>query len=115
LAFSILVLTLAMTVIGGRLSLAGAVLGALLLTHVPEWFRVLDRWYLLAYGAAMLAMIVFAPNGLAALIDGLAAPLSRRAGRLALPALPPVPAEAEVPPPPPSPAPAEGVALSLDG
>lgn len=69
LAFSILVLTLAMTVIGGRVSLAGALIGALLLTHIPEWFRFLDRYYLLAYGAAMLAVVVFAPNGLSALVD----------------------------------------------
>lgn len=72
LAFSILVLTLAMTVIGGRLSLAGALVAGLLLTLIPEWFRFLDRYYLLAYGAAMLAVVVFAPNGLAALADRIA-------------------------------------------
>ena len=71
LAFSVLVLTLAMTVIGGRLSLAGAVIGGLLLTLIPEWFRFLDQYYLLATGTVMLAMVVFAPNGLSALADRL--------------------------------------------
>jgi branched-chain amino acid transport system permease protein len=63
-----MVLCLTMTVIGGRTRIAGAILGALLLTHLPEWFRGLDRYYLIATGAILLAAILFAPNGLAALL-----------------------------------------------
>ncbi|MGF1627472.1 MAG: ATP-binding cassette domain-containing protein [Alphaproteobacteria bacterium] len=106
LAFSILVLTLAMTVIGGRLSLAGAILGALLLTQIPEWFRFLDRYYLLAYGAAMLAMVVFAPNGLAALVDRA---VPKRASGRGEDRSPPAPAS----PPRPFPAPRDGEPLPL--
>jgi branched-chain amino acid transport system permease protein len=68
LAFDTMVLCLTMTVIGGRTRIAGAILGALLLTHLPEWFRGLDRYYLIATGAILLAAILFAPNGLAALL-----------------------------------------------
>lgn len=68
LSFHILVLILAMTVIGGRESPVGAVLGALLLVHLPEWFRDFADYYLVVYGAALLAAIVFLPRGLAGLL-----------------------------------------------
>ncbi len=67
LQFHILVLILAMTVIGGRASPLGAVLGALLLVHLPEWFRGFADYYLVVYGAALLAAIIFLPRGLAGL------------------------------------------------
>ncbi|MBE9552650.1 MAG: branched-chain amino acid ABC transporter ATP-binding protein/permease, partial [Proteobacteria bacterium] len=64
LEFPVMVSLLAIVVIGGRISIAGAILGAVLLVHLPEWFRPLEKYYLLAYGAALLAMIVAAPWGL---------------------------------------------------
>ena len=67
LQFHVLVLILAMTVIGGRASPLGAVLGALLLVHLPEWFRGFADYYLVVYGAALLAAIIFLPRGLAGL------------------------------------------------
>lgn len=67
LQFHVLVLILAMTVIGGRASPVGAVLGALLLVHLPEWFRDFADYYLVVYGAALLAAIIFLPRGLAGL------------------------------------------------
>ncbi|WP_193179465.1 branched-chain amino acid ABC transporter ATP-binding protein/permease [Nisaea sediminum] len=68
LSFHILVLLLAMTVIGGRESPLGAILGALLLVHLPEWFRDFADYYLVAYGAALLGAILFLPHGLAGLL-----------------------------------------------
>lgn len=64
LEFPLMVTCLAMTVIGGATRLAGAVAGAVLLVYLPEWFRPLDKYYLIAYGAGLLAMIVAAPDGL---------------------------------------------------
>lgn len=64
LEFPVMVMLLAIAVIGGRTSVAGAILGAVLLVHLPEWFRPLERYYLMAYGVALLAMIVAAPWGL---------------------------------------------------
>lgn len=68
LAFDTMVLCLTMTVVGGRTRIAGAIVGALLLTHLPEWFRGLEQYYLIATGAILLAAILFAPNGLIALL-----------------------------------------------
>lgn len=91
LEFPVMVACLTMAVVGGRTRVAGAVLGAVLLIHLPEWLRFLEREYLLAYGAVLLATIVLAP-------DGLVGRLSWLRGRLwpePAPALPP----ASAPPP----------------
>jgi branched-chain amino acid transport system permease protein len=63
LDFPIMVSCLTMAVVGGSRRIAGAILGAVLLIHLPEWLRVLDGFYLLAYGLALLAFIVLAPSG----------------------------------------------------
>ena len=74
LEFPIMVSILTIAVVGGRGRVAGAILGALLLIHLPEWFRFLERSYLLIYGVALLAAIVLAPHGLTGLIDRLFPP-----------------------------------------
>jgi branched-chain amino acid transport system permease protein len=97
LEFPVMVSLLAIAVIGGRTSIAGAILGAVLLVHLPEWFRPLEKYYLMAYGVALLAMVVAAPWGL---IGGL-----RMARGRWMPELdPPLPAAL---PPPAAPAPSE--------
>ncbi len=91
LEFPVMVMLLAIAVIGGRTSIAGAILGAVLLIHLPEWFRPLERYYLMAYGAVLLAMIVAAPWGLMGSL--------RRARHRWLPEPePPPPVAAAVPP-----------------
>ncbi|MDA9975397.1 ATP-binding cassette domain-containing protein [Alphaproteobacteria bacterium] len=67
LEFQVMVTILAMTVIGGRGHPAGAILGAVLLAHLPEWFRFLEAYYLIAYGATLLIAVIFMPEGLAGL------------------------------------------------
>jgi len=74
LGFGVMVTCLTMTVVGGRTRIAGALIGALLLTHMPEWLRGLEAYYLVAMGALLLAMVLFAPNGLASFLP---APKSR--------------------------------------
>ena len=69
LEFTIMVACLSMAVIGGRAYVSGAILGAVLLVHLPEWFRFLDSYYMVAYGLGMLAMVILAPYGI---IGGLA-------------------------------------------
>ncbi|MGQ0664652.1 MAG: branched-chain amino acid ABC transporter ATP-binding protein/permease [Pseudomonadota bacterium] len=64
LEFPVMVACLSMAVVGGRTRIAGAILGAFLLVHLPEWFRFLEKYYLIAYGAVLLAMIVAAPEGI---------------------------------------------------
>ena len=62
--FSVMVGCLAMVVIGGRGSVAGAVLGALLIGHLPEWLRPLGSSYRIAYGLGLFACLLVAPAGL---------------------------------------------------
>jgi branched-chain amino acid transport system permease protein len=69
LEFHVMVAVLAMAVVGGRTRVAGAILGAFLLVHLPEWFRVFEKSYLIVYGAILLATIVLAPEGLAGALE----------------------------------------------
>ena len=62
--FSVMVGCLAMVVIGGRGSVAGAVLGALLIGHLPEWLRSLGSSYRVAYGLGLFACLLVVPAGL---------------------------------------------------
>ncbi|MFI5341914.1 MAG: ATP-binding cassette domain-containing protein [Candidatus Methylomirabilales bacterium] len=55
---------LAMVLVGGSDSALGAILGATLLTFLPEWLRDLKRIYLVVYGCAIILVIVFMPEGL---------------------------------------------------
>jgi branched-chain amino acid transport system permease protein len=71
LEFPVMVACLSMVVIGGRFSVAGAILGAVLVVHLPEYLRITGAWYLAIYGAAMLATVVFTPEGIAGLVDRL--------------------------------------------
>jgi branched-chain amino acid transport system permease protein len=59
-----MVACLTMCVVGGRTHLAGAILGAVLLVHLPEWLRFLERGYLIGYGLLLLGAIMLAPWGL---------------------------------------------------
>ena len=59
---------LAMVVIGGIGSTFGVVAGAVLLTVMPELFRFINDYKLLVYGALLLAVMRFSPEGLAGLV-----------------------------------------------
>ncbi len=58
------VLILCMVVLGGMGSIPGIVLGALLLITLPEVFRDFQDFRMLAFGVALVAMMVFRPQGL---------------------------------------------------
>lgn len=62
---------LAMVVIGGIGSTWGVVLGALLLTALPELFRFINEYKLLIYGGLLLAVMRFSPGGLASIVHAL--------------------------------------------
>ncbi|OJU43641.1 MAG: hypothetical protein BGN99_08990 [Alphaproteobacteria bacterium 65-37] len=67
--FSIMVLCLTSVVLGGARHPLGAVLGAAIAVCLPELLRDLQGAWLLAYAGATLLMVLWAPEGLAALID----------------------------------------------
>ena len=58
------VLILCMVVLGGMGSIPGIILGALLLIALPEIFRDFQDYRMLAFGAALVLMMVFRPQGL---------------------------------------------------
>ncbi len=61
-AESIVMLTMAL--LGGVQSAFGALLGTVLLVTLPEWLRFLRQVYLAVYGASVILIMVFLPDGL---------------------------------------------------
>ena len=55
---------LAIVVLGGMGSQIGIVLAALLLVGLPEWFRELQQFRMLAFGGAMVLIMLWKPAGL---------------------------------------------------
>ncbi|WP_206078289.1 ABC transporter permease [Poseidonocella sp. HB161398] len=62
LLFSVLILTMA--ILGGLGNVSGAILGAILVAALPEMFRTLAEYRMLFYGAALIILIRFRPQGL---------------------------------------------------
>lgn len=54
----------AIVVVGGMGSIPGAVLGAIFLIGVPELFREFSEYRFLFYGAALIVMMLYRPEGL---------------------------------------------------
>ncbi len=76
--FDVTAQVLSMVVVGGLGSVAGPMIGAAILTFLPEVLRVSAAYYQLIYGAGMIALVVFLPLGLVGV-------LGRRAPRVAGP------------------------------
>jgi branched-chain amino acid transport system permease protein len=57
---------LAIVVLGGMGSQFGVVLASIILIGLPEWFRDLGQYRMLAFGLAMVLIMVFKPRGLVA-------------------------------------------------
>jgi len=51
-------------IFGGLGSISGSVLGALLLTALPEILRAFEIWRLVFYGAAVILIMISRPKGL---------------------------------------------------
>jgi len=100
LGFPLMVTCLTIVVVGGRLGVAGAIAGAIVITGLPEWFRPLRDYAPLAYGVVLLLVVIVAPGGLVGAL------------RLMLPDCPPPPAAAQ---PLPATARASGVLLDIAG
>jgi branched-chain amino acid transport system permease protein len=58
------VLILCMVVIGGMGSIPGALLGAAIITLVPEIFRGFDEYRFFVFGLALVVVMAFRPQGL---------------------------------------------------
>jgi len=58
------VMILCMVVLGGMGSIPGIVLGAFLLITLPEFLRDIQDYRMLAFGAALVLMMIFRPQGI---------------------------------------------------
>lgn len=63
--FILSVMILSMVVLGGLGSIKGAILGAMVLTLLPEILRGFALYRMLIFGLAMIAIMLFRPQGLA--------------------------------------------------
>jgi branched-chain amino acid transport system permease protein len=63
--FQMLVNVLAMVVLGGRTSVWGALVGAAILSTLPELFRVFADYRNVVQGALLLLVIIYLPRGVA--------------------------------------------------
>jgi branched-chain amino acid transport system permease protein len=79
-AFSLMfsILLLMMVVIGGSETIWGAVVGAAILTLLPEYLRSLEDFEILVYGAILLAVLLFMPQGI---LEGVRRLLGKRKGQ----------------------------------
>lgn len=59
-----------MVLIGGIGSLPGAIVGAVLLTFLPEMLRFLQSWYLAIYGLIVLGIVIYQPAGIMGALQG---------------------------------------------
>ena len=70
------VMLLTMAVLGGNGSAIGAIVGATLLTLLPEILRFLKDSYMMFYAAGIVLIMIFMPGGIAGLVSNL--PVSLR-------------------------------------
>jgi branched-chain amino acid transport system permease protein len=74
------ILVLSLLVFGGMGSVEGSIAGAVILTVAPEVFRFLAEYRMVIYGAILLGLILFRPQGL---LGGFSLGLTRRTGSAA--------------------------------
>jgi branched-chain amino acid transport system permease protein len=61
-----------MVVVGGMGNIWGAVLGAVLLTWLPEWLTWVNEYDIMVYGGCLMGVMIFVPGGLVGLTGRLA-------------------------------------------
>jgi branched-chain amino acid transport system permease protein len=66
------VLAFTMLYVGGIGTAAGPLIGAVIISLLPETFRALKDYQDLAYGAGLILLLIYAPKGLASIGDLLA-------------------------------------------
>ena len=79
--FSILLVM--MVVVGGMANVWGCVLGAALLTVLPEYLRVFEDYDIIVYGFILLFIVMFLPGGLTQGVEKLSHRLRRTGNRTA--------------------------------
>ena len=62
---------LLMVIVGGSGRFLGPLLGAAIVILLPEWLRFLKDWYLVMFGLAVVALMIWLPGGLLSIPDRL--------------------------------------------
>lgn len=62
--FLVSIRIVAMVVIGGMASIWGSLLGAALITVLPEWLHVFTDYEMMVYGLILMSIMIFLPQGL---------------------------------------------------
>ena len=68
-ALSHSIIYLAMLIIGGEGSIVGSIVGAIIVTFMPELMRDLGAAYMIFFGCLMLLILIFLPKGLLSLVS----------------------------------------------
>jgi branched-chain amino acid transport system permease protein len=63
-SFEVSVVVLVSLLLGGTGTIIGSIIGTVLVTLLPEWLRVLQDYYMVVYGAGIVLLMIFLPNGL---------------------------------------------------
>jgi branched-chain amino acid transport system permease protein len=71
LDFRVMISCLTMAVIGGRTHIWGAIAGALLIVHLPEWLHGFERSYILITSFILIVILIIAPEGMLGLVERL--------------------------------------------
>jgi len=92
--FELSVTMLVMLLLGGQATAPGAIIGAMLVTALPETLRFLDQYYLAVYGVAVIVLVIFLPQGLWGWLESV---VGRRNSRVRAAASAPMAADADEP------------------
>ncbi len=71
---------LVMLILGGEMSVAGAIIGTVIITFLPEWLRFLGDYYQAVFGVLILLILIVMPNGIVGKWTQLRSSLARRSG-----------------------------------
>ena len=86
------ILFVCMVMIGGSGSIAGPIVGAVLLTFIPEWLRFLQGpWAMAIFGLVIIVVMRWMPDGIVGLVKLLAGRRRARPSPGAPEALAPMP------------------------
>lgn len=67
---SLSIVLVAIILVGGAKNISGAILGAFIMTMLPESVRVYEDYNQLIYGALLIVVLLTMPNGISGLISG---------------------------------------------
>jgi branched-chain amino acid transport system permease protein len=62
--FSVSLMMLLAVIVGGSGRFFGPVIGTVVMVLLPEWLRFMQNWYLGAFGVAIVALMIWLPDGI---------------------------------------------------